>query len=235
MLATGRLRDRREARDPLNLAQLALERVAFSCSHTFVAYKAASAGSPLAPGPLAFPVDPRPCMERPAAPTISAGRVAWSMSSRPQPTRRRLTPRRMPAPNPPSPPSASRRWMLTPLKRAGSRSSGVEKADAERRCPACDQKWHPTEFRPRPPTCAMLAAGLGIAGGYFCVGLLALAMRPPSEATTREIAPAWVARRKESPAKAGLSLGRNRTVPHSCRPCGPSDETVTNTDVVCAM
>jgi len=29
---------------------------------------------------------------------------------------------RMPAPNPPSPPSASRRWMLTPLKRAGSRS-----------------------------------------------------------------------------------------------------------------
>ena len=169
------------------------------------------------------------------APTISAGRVAWSMSSRPQPTRRRLTPRRMPAPNPPSPPSASRRWMLTPLKRAGSRSSGVEKADAERRCPACDQKWHPTEFRPRPPTCAMLAAGLGIAGGYFCVGLLALAMRPPSQATTREIAPAWVARRKESPAKAGLSLGRNRTVPHSCRPCGPSDETVTNTDVVCAM
>ena len=71
--------------------------------------------------------------------------------------------------------------------------------------------------------------------GYFCVGLLALAMRPPSQATTREIAPAWVARRKESPAKAALSLGRNRTVPHSCRPCGPSDETVTNTDVVCAM
>src|SRR6266550_4750688 len=28
----------------------------------------------------------------------------------------------MPAPNPPSPPNASRRWMLTPLKRAGSRS-----------------------------------------------------------------------------------------------------------------
>src|SRR6266566_5289744 len=28
----------------------------------------------------------------------------------------------MPAPNPPSPPSASRRWILTPLKRAGSRS-----------------------------------------------------------------------------------------------------------------
>ena len=62
----GKARDRREARDPLNLARLALERVAFSCSHTFVAYKAASAGSPLAPGPLAFPVDPRPCMERPA-------------------------------------------------------------------------------------------------------------------------------------------------------------------------
>src|ERR1700756_70671 len=39
-------------------------------------------------------------------PTISAGRVAWSMSSRQQP-RRRLTPRRqMPTPNPPSPPSA---------------------------------------------------------------------------------------------------------------------------------
>jgi hypothetical protein len=34
----------------------------------------------------------------------------------------RLTPRRrMPAPNPPSPPSTSRRWMLTPLKQAGSR------------------------------------------------------------------------------------------------------------------
>jgi hypothetical protein len=36
---------------------------------------------------------------------------------------RRLTSRRrMPAPNPPSLPSASRQWMLTPLKRAGSRS-----------------------------------------------------------------------------------------------------------------
>jgi hypothetical protein len=56
-------------------------------------------------------------------PTISAGRVARSMSSRQQPSRRRLTPRRrMPAPNPPSSPSTSRRWMLTPLKRAGSRS-----------------------------------------------------------------------------------------------------------------
>ena len=229
MLATGRLRDRREARDPLNLAQLALERVAFSCSHTRRDHHSRR-------GRWRFrsTIDHAWNARRGRADDFSWPR-AWSMSSPPQPTRRRLTPRRMPAPNPPSPPSASRRWMLTPLKRAGSRSSGVEKADAERRCPACDQKWHPTEFRPRPPTCAMLAAGLGIAGGYFCVGLLALAMRPPSEATTREIAPAWVARRKESPAKAGLSLGRNRTVPHSCRPCGPSDETVTNTDVVCAM
>src|SRR5262249_27746687 len=53
------------------------------------------------------------------------------MSSRPRLSRQRLT-----APNPPWPPSASRRWMLTPLKPAGSRSLAVEKADAERRCPA---------------------------------------------------------------------------------------------------
>src|SRR5262245_2366965 len=44
------------------------------------------------------------------------------MSSRPQPIWRLRQRRRMPAPNPPSPPSTSRRWMLTPLKRAGSRS-----------------------------------------------------------------------------------------------------------------
>src|SRR5262245_24050459 len=63
-------------------------------------------------------------------PTISAGLVAWSMSSRPRSSRQRLTPRRrMPAPNPPWPPSASRPWMLTPLKRAGS---GPEKVDAEK-------------------------------------------------------------------------------------------------------
>src|SRR5262245_57343485 len=48
-------------------------------------------------------------------------------------SRQRLTPRRrMPAPNPPWPPSASRRWMLTPLKRAGSKSPGPEKVDAEK-------------------------------------------------------------------------------------------------------
>jgi len=34
----------------LKLARLALERVAFSCSRTLSGYKAASAGSPLAPG-----------------------------------------------------------------------------------------------------------------------------------------------------------------------------------------
>src|SRR5262249_37060822 len=60
------------------------------------------------------------------------------MSSRQQPSRRRLTPRRrMPAPNPPSPPNASRRWTLTRLKRAGSRSHGAEKADAEKALPSC--------------------------------------------------------------------------------------------------
>jgi len=49
---------------------------------------------------------------------FSAGRVAWSMSSRLWPSRRRLAPRRqMPAPNPPS-----RRWTLTPLKWARRRS-----------------------------------------------------------------------------------------------------------------
>src|SRR5262245_40579072 len=46
------------------------------------------------------------------------------MSSRPQPSHRHLTSRqRMPAPNLPSPPSASRRWTLTPLKR-GRLSAG---------------------------------------------------------------------------------------------------------------
>jgi hypothetical protein len=61
-------------------------------------------------------------MRRADGPTISAGRVAWSMSSQPRPSWRRLTRQRMAAPKKPSPPRASRRWTLTPLRRARSRS-----------------------------------------------------------------------------------------------------------------
>ena len=68
---------------------------------------------------------------RAGGPTISAGRVARSISSRGRSSRRRLTPRcRMPARNPPSLPSAGRRWMPTPLKRADRSRPSVGRAHA---------------------------------------------------------------------------------------------------------
>ena len=83
-----------------------------------------------APLPLPPPTQPSTAPSRRASRprrravglTISVGRVARSMSSRARSSRQRLTQRRrMPAPNPPSLPSARRRWM--PTLRSRSRPS----------------------------------------------------------------------------------------------------------------
>src|SRR5262245_9263913 len=93
----------------------------------------------VAPLPLPPPTQPstgpsrRARRSRPRAvgPTISAGRVARSKSGPARSSRRRLTlRRRMPAPNPPSLPSARRRWMPT-LRSTSRPSAGRAHIDSD--------------------------------------------------------------------------------------------------------
>ena len=73
--APGGFRHRRGAGD-LKLARLALARVSSCCPRIiFGMIIAASAGSPLAPGPLAFPGDPRLRLEGTATPRGGGARA----------------------------------------------------------------------------------------------------------------------------------------------------------------
>ena len=104
-----------------------LDRSCHSRSRALPRKNCSAAAAPL---PLPPPTQPSTAPSRRASRprrravglTISVGRVARSMSSRARSSRQRLTQRRrMPAPNPPSLPSARRRWM--PTLRSRSRPS----------------------------------------------------------------------------------------------------------------